>query len=437
MSIEGFQASTRFGLGATPDELALIKADPRGWLKDQVLNPVYPSILRNLKHPSLQPSTGDMSDVQKQEFQKEKRKESRDLYVSQTAERFLLHKRTPQPFLERLVMFWSNHFTVSVSKNTLVGYVNLFEAEAIRPHVTGKFSDMLLAVTRHPAMLEYLDNARSIGPNSVRGRRRERGLNENLAREIMELHTLGVNGGYTQTDIIEFAKILTGWSVVRGNGSFSYAFQPAIHEPGTKMLLGKVYQEKGEAEGIMALLSLARHPATAAHIATKLARHFISDTPPQSAIDKLSRVFIETEGDLKQVSLALIDLEECWNAPLTKYKTPYEYLVSSVRLLDLEPAQKRIMQMFNTLNYRAFAATSPAGYADTADIWMSPDGVMKRIELAHSLANAISAKIDPLVLADQAFGPVMRGETAFIIKGAPSGVEGIAFVLSAPEFMRR
>jgi len=436
MSSGGFQACARFGLGPHPGEIKKIESDPRGWLKAQLEHPVIPPTLQNVPMIFKRNINKNADEMQKKAEKKEMGQEIRALFIEQTAARFSVHQATEQPFIERLVMFWSNHFSVSIQKPAIAGLVNSFEAMAIRPHVLGKFADMLIASSRHPAMRAYLDNAISIGPNSVAGQRRGKGLNENLAREILELHTLGVNGGYTQTDVTNFAKIITGWSV-SGEDPVQFQYYDIRHEPGSKILLGKTYTEDGEKEGLAALHNIARHPATAKHIATKLARHFVSDIPPQGVVDYLAGVFTKTDGDLRQLAWALVNLEECWTNPLAKYKSSYEYIVSMARLLNFQPEPKRVFGLLSSLNFRPFNAASPAGYDDTADFWMSPDALMKRIDLSQHVAAQIRANIVPATLAEEAFGPVMRAETAFVIKGAPSGADGIAFVLSAPEFMRR
>ena len=227
----------------------------------------------------------------------------------------------------------------------------MFEREAIRPNVLGKFSDMLLAVVAHPAMLNYLNNMTSFGPNSRMGKRRNRGLNENLAREILELHTLGVNGGYTQKDVIALAKIITGWTITpakMGGGGFQYI--DVIHEPGTHILLGKSYPQNGQQQGIDALRDLAHHPSTARFIATKLARHFIADNPPDSTIKHLEKVFKKTDGDLKAMAETLIELPEIEKYPLSKIKTPYELIISTMRLLGDGANKADYRKIFQSLH---------------------------------------------------------------------------------------
>src|SRR4051794_20497780 len=235
-------------------------------------------------------------------------------------------------FTERLVAFWSNHFCISATKGELARmWAGAFEREAIRPHVLGRFADMLKAVEQHPAMLFFLDNQQSLGPDSRAGINRQRGLNENLAREIMELHTLGVNGGYTQDDVTSLARIITGWTFAGRQGQLgvpgSFAFNVNAHQPGPQMLLGRTYEPTGLAQGEAALADIARHPSTANFIATKFVRHFVADEPPPALVARLRDVFIKTDGDLKALATALVDSDEAWKAPLTKMRSPYDFLV--------------------------------------------------------------------------------------------------------------
>src|SRR3954447_14780463 len=245
-------------------------------------------------------------------------------------------------FTERLVVFWSNHFCISASKGELARiWAGAFEREAIRPHVLGRFADMLKAVEQHPAMLFFLDNQQSLGPDSRAGQNRKRGLNENLAREIMELHTLGVGGGYSQEDVTTLARIITGWSFAGREGRLgtpgSFVFNANAHQPGAQRLLGKTYENTGVAQGEAALADLARHPSTATFIATKFARHFVADDPPPALVARLSDVFGKSGGDLKALAMALLDSEEAWRTPMTKLRSPYEFLVAIGRLLGRAP----------------------------------------------------------------------------------------------------
>lgn len=434
MSLESYIAATRFGLGARPGELEKI-TDPKGWLLKQVAAPVTPPAIQAMT--SSQEAQKAAADFQARKKAKEEGagKYMRQTYVRQAAARFAAQVESNQPFIERLVMFWSNHFTVSVQKQNVVPFAVQYEGEAIRPHVTGNFFDMLLAVVKHPAMLMYLDNAQSIGPNSMVGQRRKKGLNENLAREILELHTMGVGSGYSQNDVIALAKIITGWSMNREKYVFS--FENRMHEPGTKTLLGRSFPENGMEEGVQALRMIASHPATAKHIATKLARHFIADEPPPAAVQALADTFQKTGGNLAQVYKTLIELNDPWKTAQAKIKNPYEYVLSVCRLVNYKPDAKSLAQLFEALNYRVFNANSPAGYADVSSAWVSPDSLIKRIEWAKSFSQKHAPSMNPLTLAQQVFGPVMHTETAFVINGAASPQDGFAFLLSSPEFQRR
>ena len=240
-----------------------------------------------------------------------------------------------QAFLERWVRFWSNHFTVGFRKFETTGLVGAFEREAIRLNAFGSFSELLEAATLHAAMLVYLDNFRSVGPSTRIAKMRGNGLNENLAREVLELHTLGIDGGYTQEDVEAFAKALTGWTIAMPTFGRSKAgsvmFVARMHEPGRKNVLGKTYRESGAGEATSILRDLSAHPSTARHIATKLVQHFVSDRPPESAIGKVEAVFRDTNGDLTELARAVIDLDEAWEAEPQKLKTPEELLISSAR----------------------------------------------------------------------------------------------------------
>ncbi len=441
-------AVTRFGLGAKAGELLDVRSDPLGWLNAQLEHPVIPKevlvrVQGGLKDKPLNAFNATrnktLGDAEKQELARSM-VNARKVYAEETGVRLLTQLRSEQPFIERLVLFWSNHFTVSVQKGALYPIANAYEVEAIRPHVTGYFSDMLLAVCRHPAMLVYLDQARSFGPNSPFGMRRGRGLNENLAREILELHTLGVNGGYGQDDVIALAKIITGWTLKRGpkgENLGDYQFLKTMHEPGDKILLGRRISESGEQEGIDALTMLAEHPSTARFIATKLVRHFIADEPPAAAIDAVAKSFMASGGHLATVMRTLIALKDAWNTPLEKIKTSYEFAVSALRLTGIEPTVQQAVSGLEALNFKPFNAGSPAGYDDVAAAWAAPDAIIKRIEWGYRLAQRMPANAVPIQLAEAAYGDLLRHDTRLAIERAASGRDGIGLLLASPEFQRR
>jgi uncharacterized protein (DUF1800 family) len=307
--------------------------------------------------------------------------------------------------------------------------------------VLGNFHDMLRASTRHPAMQIYLDNFQSIGPDSIAGERQKKGLNENLAREIMELHTLGVDGGYTQKDVTEFAKILTGWTIDadnKGDGS-GFFFAPRRHEPGGKILLGTNYHDDGVNEGEQALWAFSRHPSTARFIATKLARHFIDDNPPQSAVDKLAASFTRSNGDLLPVYRTLIGLDEAWQNPLAKVKTPNDLILSLFRATNTADTieDKKLVSFYRKLNQMPFSAPSPAGWSDKASDWIGAEALLQRIDLARFFARAVHTTFDPKDLLENTIGPVASNDTRAAVTRAGSTQEAIALLFSSPEFQRR
>jgi uncharacterized protein (DUF1800 family) len=373
-----------------------------------------------------------------------------------------------RPFVERLVAFWSNHLCVSTGAKILVApLAGSYEREAIRPHVLGRFADMVLASAQHPAMLVYLDNFQSIGPNSrgaqaARGAPsaspragQRRGLNENYARELLELHTLGVDGGYTQQDVQELAKMLTGWTVSglgrpnlgqRGrrrmampdDDRITFAFQDMLHEPGTKTLLGVKYAEGGVAEAGRAIEALCRHASTARFIATKLVRHFVSDTPPQSAIDHVAKVFRETDGNLRSVAAALIDLPEAWHDGARKFRAPQDWLVAMMRAFHVTDAPDMVMPVLRQLRHPLWSPQAPKGFDDTVQAWADPDSLLNRAELARTVTRRLRMpRTDPrdlLDVIDVATGdplPKFLGDTSIAVE------ERVALALAGPAFQWR
>jgi uncharacterized protein (DUF1800 family) len=347
---------------------------------------------------------------------------------------------TRQPFAMRLLDFFSNHFSVSGNSAQMRGLAPTLEREAIAPHVGGRFEDMLLAVERHPAMLVYLSNAPSVGPDSRLGQQRGRGLNENLAREILELHTLGVDGGYTQADVRELAMAITGWTVDDGARAEhpGFSFRAAAHQPGARTLLGQHYAEGGVEQGESMLRTLARHPATARHLAFKLARHMVADEPPPALVDTLATRWQQSGGELRAVCEALLDHHEAWAPQPRKLKTPREFVVSSARALGVAGRQGAplLLGALQSLGQAPFSAGSPAGFGDVADAWDGAEALMTRIDLASRLA-ALDPRSEPLALAREALGARLGEATTSAIRRAASREQGIALALMSPEFQRR
>ena len=315
-----------------------------------------------------------------------------------------------------------------------------FEREAIRPHVLGRFADMLIAVETHPAMLRYLDNVRSIGPNSIVGRNRNAGLNENLAREILELHTLGVRSVYTQADVTNFARVITGWSVVpfqqdpqRGG---EFVFNPRLHEPGPQSVIGRSYRAAGMEQGLAVLRDLARHPATAKHVAQKIAIHFVSDTPPPALVDRLAKRFLDTQGDLKELAKALVASTEAWDAPREKLKRPGEWIVGALRATGYAPPDVRpVVQAQNLLGEPLWRPPAPKGLSDASAAWM--DGLSQRLDIANQLSRRVGSLVDPVDAIDMALGPLASAETRRAVARAESRSQALTLLLMSPEFQRR
>jgi uncharacterized protein (DUF1800 family) len=363
---------------------------------------------------------------------------------------------TDRPFAERLVHFWCNHFAISADKGVVFGLAGTLENEAIRPHVGGRFVELLTAVEQHPAMIAFLDNQFSVGKDSDAARiaarrnaaadtpRREFGINENLAREILELHTLGVNGGYSQADVTSFAQIITGWSIGGGKGRLAggvpgrFYFRENLHEPGAKTVLGKTYYEQGQRQGEAVLDDLARNPATAHFIASKLVRHFIADDPPPAAVERVTRAFLKTGGYLPEVYAALIASPEGWDADARKFKTPEDFVFSTLRSLNVSPNQpEEVVRTFDLLGQRQYTPGSPAGWPDTSKSWDGSDALMHRVLWASRVAAKYEQGVDPVDLAASSLGAYARPETLTALRRATSSSQGLALLLMSPEFQRR
>jgi uncharacterized protein (DUF1800 family) len=282
------------------------------------------------------------------------------------------------------------------------------------------------------------------------GRAQERtgrtlGINENLAREIMELHTLGVNGGYTQADVTAFAKVITGWSIgaagkgIAGGGEpGEFFFRTNIHEPDAQTILGKRYPQQGQAQGESVLLDLARSPATAQHIATQLARHFIADDPPPQAVNRLARVFNQSDGDLPSVYRALIAEETVWSQPLSKFKTPNDYVISAWRALEMPVDDPRkVPPLFANLGQRVWSPNSPAGWPDRSADWDGASALMQRLRWADETGQRFGTSINAVQLAPQVLGASLSDNTRLALSRAASAAQAVTLLIAAPEFMRR
>ena len=431
MDMQQTQALIRFGLGRRGTQPP--PADPRAWLAAQLR---APDIV--LAQPPATTSADGLAALRadrRTPLPEGPRTRSRAILAADFAADMDILLTTDAPFRERLVWFWANHFTVSLRRFDIAPVAGAYVREAIRPHVTGRFADMLLAVMRHPAMLMYLDNIQSVGPDSPAGQRSQRGLNENLARECLELHTITPAAGYTQQDVTAFAAILTGWTIDMQAASPGFVFRPNAHEPGTKTLLGRPFPPGG-AGGLAALAFLAAHPATRRNLATKLVRHFIADQPPPDAVRRIEIVLNDTDGDLLATSLALIGLDQAWT-PLTKLRSPSDYLVAVLRALDL-PAEQRppLTGLPGRLGQPYMTAPLPNGWPDTAADWAAPEAMMQRIDLAYMLAGRDGLP-DAADLAQTTLGPLLPPATLARVRGAGSRRDAMTLALTLPEFNRR
>jgi uncharacterized protein (DUF1800 family) len=463
----------RFGLGPRAGSIAAIASDPRGALLAELEQPEA-GVAR---HPDLPPAAQAARDAfdfrsarQARQIAQRKAEEERaaaggavqDAMEAKPAEAGAAAPAPEEPpnlpqqnffrevearidaalhadigFVERLVWFWSNHFCVSA--DVVPSMAGGYEREAIRPHVLGRFADMLRAAESHPAMLIYLDNSRSIGPKSVAGLIRTTGLNENLAREILELHTLGVRSVYTQQDVTSFAKVITGWTIIpfQGNPDHGgeFVFNARMHEPGPQVVVGATYQDTGLEQGRAVLANLARHPATAAHVARKLVRHFVADDPPESLVERLTKTLLDSEGDLKAVARALVVAPETWVTQRTKLKRPSEWLISAWRAIGTAPEPRRILETQAYLGERLWRPPAPKGFADEQPAWM--DGLAQRLDIANRIAERVAATIEPDAFMETALGPLATADTRQAVARAESRQQALTLLLMAPEFQRR
>ena len=486
-------AVNRFGLGAKPGELAGVRT-PRDWLLAQVARgpdggDVFaglPSSLDYLREEAqlqqtrreikqgdrgrraflfapMQAGTGDgnANAASLKRALQPYREKARVELLAEAAARYRVATITDTPFVERLVHFWSNHFAVSIDKRPARLFAAPMEREAIRPHVTGRFVDMLLAVETHPAMLLYLDNMRSVGPNSPLGRRiamrlarkdgmdegKAGGLNENLGREAMELHTVGVNAGYTQADVTEFSRALTGWSIPFprdfANGKHpqsAFVFRARAHEPGSRRVMGRTFPAGGFEQGKAILESLARQPATAKHLSLQLAQHFVSDDPPPSLVDRMAKSYLDHDTDLVAVYRTLIASPEAWGAEARKFRTPQDFVIASLRAaqMDVGDRPRPVLALLMNLGEPLFDPRSPAGFSDNSANWIDPDALWKRVQAAEALsAHVAQMNAQPLDLAQDILGPLLDEDTAQAIRRAESTRQAHATLFACPVFQWR
>lgn len=470
-------AVTRFGLGARPGELDRARSDPKAFLIGQI-NPDGADLPVTPKIVSVGQRLIDQRDTNlaRQEAAKFALEDAAlaatgaapprkptiapahdvgELQQQDIIARGALAAKTDEAFRERWALFWSNHFTVSATNQVAGLAAGPFEIEAIRPHVFGRFEDMLMASSMHPAMLAYLDETQSIGPDSPQAVRQRTnaapgarlpGLNENLAREIMELHTLGVDAGYSQADVTEFARALTGWTYVGAPAATattppnppagSFVFRPQTHQPGVRKIFGKTYAQDGQVQAQAALVDFAASPKTARHLATKIARHFVADAPPRALVDKLTQTYVSTGGRLDAVAKALINAPEAWSPQAAKFKTPYEFMISAHRATDSAPTDVSFINTLSGMGQKPFYAPSPKGWDEMTATWASPDALIKRLQWVQTFA-AKAGDAAPAQLAGQCLGARLSPAVAKAIDRAETRPEALALLLMSPEFQRR
>jgi uncharacterized protein (DUF1800 family) len=473
---EAVLALHRFGMGPRPGSIAAIEADPRGALIAELERPSASEIAAS-SLPSSAKAFRAVNDAnakrqakaivakKEQEAKRQQMAEAasmtegaaqdagemgtkvaaeavpdpgRSIYLDEARIRTEAAFGAQIGFAERLVWFWSNHFCISADK--IRSMSGAYEREAIRPHVLGRFTDLLVAAEGHPAMLFYLDQTISMGANSIAGINRTRGLNENLAREILELHTLGVRSGYTQDDVIAFANILTGWTLVppadnpEHGGEFT--FNPRLHEPGARKVLGKLYEDETVEQGRAVLRDLAANPATATHVATKLARYFIADTPPPALVEPMAKAFLDTSGDLKEVARTMVSSPEAWTQPVGKLKRPSEWVVGMVRATGITKADpERFTAGQALLGEPLWRPPSPKGFPDDEASWI--DGMGRRLDIANNFAERVSDKTDPQDVIETVLGSLVSSEVKQAVGRAESRQQALVLLFMSAEFQRR
>ena len=451
-------ALSRFGLGASAHGWRYVGDDARGLLRKEILQ--GSSALRVTPElPSTPAILTEYTDYQKTlaDFRKRGAPNDGSLPVNVIGERNLaeinarLNIMAHKPkigFNERLVMFWANHFAVATDKSSQIrAMAGSYEREAIRPHIFGRFTDMVMAVETHPCMLNYLDNITSIGPQSLRNKHGKYGLNENLAREIMELHIMGVGSGYTQADVTAFAAALTGWTVSKmpetskdiGDG---FDFIETNHQPGEQEVLGKVYPDSGFFQAADIIIDLTGRPATAHHIAFKLAKHFVADTPPPALVDHLSDTFIKTGGDLSAVYMALIDSDASWSPDCVKIRSPQEQLIAMLRATGITIRPTLLKQVLFNMGQLLWTPSGPNGFPDTFAAWSTPEGLTTRVDTAAVVAAQATSgsahpNLDPRALVVNILGPRLSNTTAAAVNHAESISQGLVLTFMSPEFLRR
>ncbi|MCI5046055.1 MAG: DUF1800 domain-containing protein [Aquisalinus sp.] len=472
----GIVAANRFGLGARPGELEEASVDPQKWLKDQLtydavrlpfaMPESHECVLLRVgifDNPELQDVV--VPAIEKMETLRQKNRtrgipEIDDVLNEQNYQGKLLFQEirlrdymactTRAPFAERLVRFWTNHFAITANANTQA-MVGDFERVVSRRFYLGKFANILVRSTFHQGMLNFLNNVESVGPNSPYGVTiGNPPANENLAREVLELHSMGSEGGYSQADVEELANALTG--CIHGfafHGSERvgrFLFEPLLHEPGSRLFMGQEYAEDNETAGqaISILHDIARHPATIARLCRKIAAHFTADNPPQGLVDNLISAWEQSDGELLKVYQALVDHPLAWDNTLEKFKTPNDLLNSAARAVGMEHvygeheefSEYLLYLLYLDLGQFPFTPPTPEGWSDEGPDWAQPSPMMARMQWANQVASRLGT-IKPSDLLDATVGSDISEDTAFWTGGAATPQQGLTLAFMSPEFQRR
>lgn len=459
---EAVIAVNRFGLGARGSELAAAARDPRQWLTQQMVSPSYGAsrfttvaafqqfseYRQRVRDQRKAPAQNESSNMQAKGPSGAGTTPAKVIRQTQRALIFdglWQSIMSAEPFSMRMLDFFSNHFSVSMTSIQLNVLAPLLERDAVAPHLFGQFEDMLIAVIKHPAMLVYLDNTQSTGPASRVGKKRQRGLNENLAREILELHTLGIDGGYSLGDIRELARALSGWSISRprDKAQKGFVYRRDMHEPGARTLLGRRYRDGEVEQGEQMLRDLARHPATGRFVCHKLAQHLVSDMPDEGLVDAMSAQWQQTNGNLGAVIRVLIAHDASWREERQKFKTPREFVISTLRALEIqEDSPPRFLRQLHRhlrdMGQAPFGSGSPAGYPISNRHWDGADALMKRIDWANTVV-AVSAQSNKsaLEISSRLFSTQLDGATRQAMERAETDRQARALLFLSPDFQRR
>lgn len=460
MTFDPFLAEQRFGYGHRPGTAGPADADDmlRALSGPDLAAQAYPlppfrfvqdalvSFRRFASYARKNPDTAEGAEAQ--ETANAIRRDMRQAHGQWFIQFQLRRVMSPQTFRERLVAFWGDHFT-ALGKNALLRHAApIYLEEAVRPNINGPFADLLTACVTHPLMLHYLDQNSSAGPNSRAAERsdRVRGLNENLAREVLELHTLGVDGPYGQADVREFAKLLTGLAATRNYG---FKFRPMMTEPGSETVLGKTYAAEGGMDPIRAVLQdLARHPATAAHVARKLAVHFVSDAPPADLVAHVTQAYLRSDGMLSACYEALLEHPQAWQRPAVNMRPPDEFVSAALRALGLSEqtlgdvphrtVQTVFFRPLQMMGQPWLSPTGPDGFAEEDAAWVTPQGLSARLDWAVSAPSRLMQSLpDPRTFVRDALGDDAPEAVIFAANAAEDRKVAIGLVLASPAFQRR